>query len=182
MNWYKKAKQYTAYHGTNQEFDVFVLDQVGQDKKGATSKEGFWFTDSMEEGQQYADYSAKRSVPNQIDHNQKVQNLLSQIDQAEKQRNWNLYDKLTEEVESLEFGALRAEPSGQKVIKAVLEMQNPFVIDASQEGYSQQGIIDQAKREGHDGVIFKNISDSPQGGLTTTQYLVFNPSQIRIEK
>ena len=182
MNWYKKADQYTAFHGTNQEFDVFVLDQAGQDKKGATSKAGFWFTDSAEEGQQYADYSAKRSVPNQIEHNQKVQDMLSQIEQAEKRGNWDLSERLTNEVESLEFGALRAEPSGQRVVEAVLDMSNPLIIDASQKGYNQQKIIDKAKQEGYDGVIFKNISDSPQGGLITTQYIVFSPSQIRITK
>jgi len=180
MYWYKKAQQYTAFHGTNQDFDVFILDQAGQDKKGATSKEGFWFTDSIEEGQQYADYSAKRNISNQIEHNQKVQNLLSKIDQAEKQGNWSLSEELTSEVESLEFGAMREESKGQKVIKVILNIKNPFIIDASQENYDQQSSIDQAKKEGYDGIIFKNISDSPQGDLTTTQYLVFNSSQIKV--
>jgi len=171
----------TVYHGTNQNIKEFKLDQIGQDVKGLTSKSGFWFTNSIDEAQQYADYSAERMVPDSIEHEKKVNELLERISQAERKRDYDLVDKLTAEVEDLEFGAMQAEPSGQNIVNTFINIKNPLVVDASKKGFDQVEVINEAKKNNNDGVIFKNISDSPKGDLTTDQYLVFNPEQVLIK-
>ena len=54
-----KSQGEVVYHGTNQEFDQFQMSEE-QDRKGYTSGEGFWFTRSKEEAQQYAELSAMK--------------------------------------------------------------------------------------------------------------------------
>ena len=181
---YPTAEDYVAskdivYHGTNQPFEVFDKGLKGQDVKAESAKEGYWFTASKNEAQDYADYSARRSVPDQVAHEAKVEKLLERIDVAKRQRNYNLQGKLTEEVEELEATAIQAEPSGQRVIEANIEMKNPLVVDASVEGFSHMDAIEKAKKGGYDSIIFENIFDSPTGIDTTTQYVVFDKSQIK---
>lgn len=186
-NWYKKAKQYTAYHGTNQEFNGFEIGLKYQDQKARTSEAGFWFTNSMEEAQEYADYSAKRTVPNQISHENKIQEYLGQIQRAEQQGDWDLQERLTMEMEEMEFGAIYAEPEGQKIIEVVLTINNPYVVKADEKSFDIEQAIEVAKANGHDGVIFNEIHDCPKMLSSpeiklTTQYLVFGPSQIEVVK
>jgi hypothetical protein len=185
MNWYKIANQYIGYHGTNQDFDLFQIGLKNQDQKGKSSKGGFWFTNLMAEAKQYADYSAQRSVPNQIEHEKKIQEYLKRIQIAERQRNWSLQEKLTEEMETLEYDAINAEPSGQKIIEAILTLNNPYVVDASESNFDPLQTIDIAKANGHDGVIFNNMYDSPKMLSSdvprTTQYLIFDSKNIKIK-
>tara|TARA_R110000868_G_C10972640_1_gene770670 strand:- start:6458 stop:10870 length:4413 start_codon:yes stop_codon:yes gene_type:complete len=173
-----KAQGETVYHGTNQQFDEFKKIK-GQDLKGATSKDGFWFTNSGDEARDYAEYSAKRNVPDRIGHEKKVNSLLKQLESAEKARNFDLVDKLTQQVEELEVNAMRSAPSGQRVVEANLYYKNPKIIKAETLTSEQGSIISKAKKEGHDAVIFENIADSPFGGRTTTQTVVFDPSKIK---
>ena len=186
MNWYKKANSYVAYHGTNQNFDSFEIGQEYQDQKARTSEAGYWFTNSIEEAQEYADNSAERTVPNQIEHENKVQDYLRQIQIAERQGNWDLQEKLTNEMETMEFGAIHAEPTGQKILKVVLTINNPYVVDASERGFEMEEVISFAKNNNHDGVIFNNIIDSPKMFSSpelksTTQYLVFDKNNVKIK-
>jgi hypothetical protein len=185
MNWFKKASTYIGYHGTNQDFDQFQIGQKYQDQKGGTSKEGFWFTDSIEEAQEYAQYSAERTVTNQIEHEKKIQEYLRRIENAERRGDWGLQEQLILEMEDMEYGAINAPPSGQKVIEAVLTLNNPYIVDASEDGFDPQTTINTARRTGYDGVIFYNMFDSPKmfskiESKLTTQYLVFDNRNIQI--
>jgi hypothetical protein len=75
-----------------------------------------------------------------------------------------------------------------KVYETVLDMKNPLTIEIN--GRPEPGqltdTIKQAKKQGYDSVIFKNISDNPgvsirPGGeqFTSNHYVVFSPSQIK---
>lgn len=185
--WYKKAQQYIGYHGTNQGFTTFQIGQEFQDQKSHTSAAGFWFTDSIDEAQEYADYSAERTVPNQIEHEKKIREYLHKIQMAKMRRDWDLEEKLTMEMEALESEAMYDDTAERKIIEAILTLNNPYKVDASQEGFDPRTIIDFAKKNGHDGVIFYNMFDSPKmfsklDKTSTTQYLVFDESNIKIRR
>jgi predicted GNAT family acetyltransferase len=179
------SKPIRAYHGTNQDFEDFEIGKEGQDVKAKTSEAGFWFTASEDEAKVYADYSAKRSVPNQVEHEKKVKELQGRIEEANNNRDFNTAEQLTEELEDLEANAIQAEPSGQRVVKADLNMKNPLIVDASTDDFDMQKSIAQAKKESKDGVVFEKISDAPnyEAGIgPTTQYLVFDKKQITTGK
>jgi hypothetical protein len=60
-----------------------------------------------------------------------------------------------------------------------VKMQNPYVFDYKNESDNTEGLtahIRRAKKAGHDGVIFKNLSD---GADIDTIMVAFDPSQIR---
>src|SRR5690606_7721169 len=80
----------------------------------------------------------------------------------------------TEELQSYELG-------GANVIPAFLSIRNPLEHDFGDElfdPYSVELVIRRARREGHDGVIIRNIQNF-EGGDTSTTYIVFQPEQIK---
>ena len=145
-----------VYHGTNQDFDEFALDTRGVATKGSTSKEGYWFTSSEEEAQQYADYSAKQNLEDADGHEKKIEEYLKRIKMAERKQDWDLAEQLTSEMEELEFDAMQSEPSGQRIVKAYLNIENPYVYDAKNSAaFDQSTVIKKEKKKGYDGFIVK---------------------------
>ena len=74
----------------------------------------------------------------------------------------------------------------QPIYKAYLKIENPFIVDAQGRPYHEfieemRSNIDWAYRNGHDGVIIKNIRDSYYDSNKTKAdtYVVFNPEQIK---
>ncbi|TSA58074.1 hypothetical protein D4R42_00400, partial [bacterium] len=176
-----KGQGEATYHGTNQEFTEFKVME-GQDKKGVTSGEGVWLTKSADEAQQYADYSASRNVPDAMEHEAKVDKLLDEIAVAEKQGNWDLSAELTQQVEKMETDAMYGEPTGQRVVEAYPIIENPKTVDGSSITGNQAEIIAEAKKEGYDSVIFKDISDSPYEKITTDQIVVFDANKVKTKQ
>lgn len=163
------------YHGSNQSFNSFKL---GLDEKGVTSKYGFWFTDSLDEAKQYGHQSSTRMRSNQEQHDTQINSYMDRIEKAERKGDWDLHDKLTHEMEELEF----SDDISNKyfVYKAKINLHNPLTFDSS-KSFDQETIIKRAIKDGHDGVIFINISDSPYGlPNTTNQIVVFNADNIEI--
>jgi len=74
---------------------------------------------------------------------------------------------------------------GGNVMPVYLSMQNPMIVDAEGQMYTKvEPLIREAKKKGHDGVIFKNVADQPgaAGSLQVTThdaYVVFKPEQIK---
>jgi hypothetical protein len=83
------------------------------------------------------------------------------------------------------FAYPQSSAEGGNVMPVYLSMQNPLVVDAENQMYTKvEDIIRKAKKDGYDGVILKNIIDSPgaAGSLRTyehTAYVAFNPNQIK---
>lgn len=68
----------------------------------------------------------------------------------------------------------------RRIVSAHLDMKNPYIFDYDGGEGTTEGLtshIKKAKKEGHDGVIFKNLAD---GGEKDTIYVVFEPKQIKI--
>ena len=165
-----------AYHGTNQ--NITSQFKHGLDHKGVTSKYGYWFTDSIDEAKQYGKQSSNRMRSNAEDHDKLIDKYLKRIELAERKGNWDLYDKLTEEMEAIEFSD---DDKSYYVYTVNLSLENPFVYEVGDEYFDQETVINHAIKKKYDSVIFKNISDSPYGGIgRTTQYVVFDPSDIKI--
>ena len=162
------------YHGSNQDVDTF---KHGVDNKGVTSKYGFWFTDSIDEAKQYGKQSSERIRPDQEAHEKKMESYMRSIESAERSGDWELYDRLTQEMEELEFGEY---DNSYHVYTVRVSLNNPFIFDASNH-FDQETVIKSAIEKGHDGVIFKNISDSPYGLKNrTNQVVAFNSDSIKI--
>jgi hypothetical protein len=109
--------------------------------------------------------------------------LQKKIDAAERRRDWGEQERLVAEMEDLDIGAIRAEPSGQNVLPVYLSIQNPVRVDAG-GGSLPRGwadMIEKAKADGHDGMILENVRDDPTGGggASSTHYFAFEPTQIK---
>jgi len=77
---------------------------------------------------------------------------------------------------------------GESVYPVYLSMQNPLVVDAGAKGRGtadeiaiglHSHLVEQAKKDGRDGVIVKNVHDSPVETDPHTVYIVFRPEQIK---
>lgn len=74
---------------------------------------------------------------------------------------------------------------GGNVMPVYLSIQNPMIVDAEGQMYTKvEPLIREAKKKGHDGVIFKNVADQPgaAGSLQVTThdaYVVFKKEQIK---
>lgn len=83
------------------------------------------------------------------------------------------------------FAYPQSSAEGGNVMPVYLSLQNPLVVDAENQMYSQvESIIKKAKKDGYDGVILKNLIDQPgaAGSLQTyehTAYVAFSPNQIK---
>ena len=74
------------------------------------------------------------------------------------------------------------------ILKSYLSIQNPKVIDAKGQSWGQRGgprgqseQIDEAKAEGHDGLIIRNTLDTynVRGNARANVYIAFKPTQIK---
>lgn len=195
---YKSAEEFVnnqkiLYHGTNQDFDKFVKSDLGKSTGAVSAKEGFFFTDNMSEAQNYANVADSKMVANFKKFQKQSEKYAKMVELAENQAqrtgDWDKVTKLQEEWNKFEFDATRdAVVKNAKVYETVLDMKNPLTIEIN--GRPEPGqltdTIKQAKKQGYDSVIFKNISDNPgvsirPGGeqFTSNHYVVFSPSQIK---
>lgn len=77
---------------------------------------------------------------------------------------------------------MKSAPPGSNIIPVWTKMVKPKVVDWGGTSYNNakmKAILAQAKKEGHDVVIIKNIIDVGSGGKPQTQYAFFKPGNIR---
>lgn len=189
-----KAQGTPIYHGTNQDFDSFSVSSRGNMTKAISAKEGTFFTDSKEEAQIYAEEADRRLVANEKNFNKQVAKLQKLQQQAERKaqttrnpEDWKKSEDLTTQIEDYYLNETRDNPTqNAKVIEAYHTLKNPKVVDfegssaldSSTGGISK--LIKEAKKEGYDGLIMKNISDSPiRLDKPTTHTVVFDVKQIK---
>jgi len=80
-----------------------------------------------------------------------------------------------------------AEEYGRYIHEISVNINNPFVFDAQGESWftiSQRGIINEAKKNGYDAVIFKNISDGKyrKSYITDSVYAIFDIGSINVSR
>ena len=86
--------------------------------------------------------------------------------------------------ETAEIDATREDASTNvQIISAYLSLQNPLVANFNGGHTSEYGVIEdvvaKALKDGHDGVIMRDIHDSPLGGRVSDHYVVFSAKQIK---
>jgi hypothetical protein len=189
-DWINLLENYIGYHGTNQPFTAFSFHRAAMSTgKGGGAEHAFFFTDDPEEAAAYALHAGNTVVSNVDQFEEDSARLKKEVDRLERQAHrtgdWEPYEKAMSEWENLEIGATREDPMiGHRVIKADLDIQNPYEIDFHGQTLISVYDLDQqvikAKADGHDGVILYNVNDSPKGGFISTHYAVFSPEQIHI--
>jgi hypothetical protein len=192
-NWFNGSKVVDSngnpmpvFHGTNQSFDTFDSSTLGNNTKSSSAKEGFFFTETLNEAKEYANMSASKNLPNEKDFEEKEEEYIKKLEDAQRKNDFELYEKINQEMEEHAFNAIYSEPSGQKIYSAYLNIKNPMIVDCKDENQINKvlsnlaSVISFAKKNGHDGVKLIDIQD---GYIEpTNQWVAFNPSQIRIEE
>ena len=90
---------------------------------------------------------------------------------------------LSLEAEEMETRALQAEPAGERVLLCEVVLENPLEVDgASRAVVTDLGAVLRAARgAGHDGVIIRDIADTPAGAFEPDDHIaVFDPGTVRI--
>ena len=178
-----------VYHGTNQQIEEFDVSRGGAstgDNAGATK--AFFFTDNLEVAGQYAEQAGKRVIANVAAYEKESARLQKEAARLEKAANrtgdWDAYERAMEAWENHEANALYADDAeGQNTVEVYLSLQNPMVVDFEGGRLSADRdldrLIDDAKAIGHDGLILRNLEDSPQMGIVSDQFVAFDPTQIK---
>ena len=178
-----------VYHGTNQQIEEFDVSRGGAstgDNAGATK--AFFFTDNLEVAGQYAEQAGKRVIANVAAYEKESARLQKEAARLEKAANrtgdWDAYERAMEAWETHEANALYADDAeGQNTVEVYLSLQNPMVVDFEGGRLSADRdldrLIDDAKAIGHDGLILRNLEDSPQMGIVSDQFVAFDPTQIK---
>tara|TARA_R110000737_G_scaffold31803_2_gene50190 strand:- start:1647 stop:3791 length:2145 start_codon:yes stop_codon:yes gene_type:complete len=152
-----------AFHGTKGDIESFDPGLLGATTGAPSARVGFFFS---------ADPKTARTYASQADVAEVNPKAVAEVERLKVK----LADN-PDEVMALD--QFKAEALGRNIIPVKLRLQNPLVHDFAGEGYrdvSYRELLEQAKRDGKDGVIFKNTRD---GGPVTDIYVVFEPSQIR---
>lgn len=174
---------YQVWHGTNQDFPAFDPAHLGVNTANGASRAAFFFAGREDTAWAYADLAAKHLVPQQAAHEKKVRELLEAAQLAERRGKFDAAERLTLEAEDLEAAALQAEPAGQRVLRCALHIENPYEIDGSDHRVvtNLAAVLDHARASGHDGVILRDILDTPSGeGQRDDHFAVFDAAQIEI--
>jgi len=174
---------FTAYHGTNQEFDAFEDRFLGSANPNNASRSAFFFSMGPQAASDYAYHAARTMVPQWDVHEKKVAELLARADQAMRRGNNDLYESLISELEEIEGEALHAEPAGAIVLECSLALENPMEIDAQDRSVLVDlgAVIERARAAGHDALIIREIRDTPSGMCLPDDHIaVFDAAKIEI--
>ncbi len=177
------------YHGTNQPINEFSRDRLGQSTRSFSSYKAFFFTDDPGCAAAYAMHATRSTVASVEEFESKRDELQKNAERLEaiarRTGDWDAYEKAYEAYENCEMDAIREpEGTGACVYPVRLIMKNPLVVDmADRIGFDSVdtlGVVNKAQADGHDGVVIKNISDTPGDvAFTCTHIAVFNPNQIQ---
>jgi hypothetical protein len=157
------------YHGTAADFETFDASKLGaNDPLARDAKEAFFFTTSPEIATQYADEAARVAAQRKV--------------YATPEGRAQLKNPTREGAERV-GKMIEAEIKGAKAVPVNFRLRNPKIITTIKE-YDPDtdevaNAIAQAKAEGHDGVIFKGMSDALRGNkIVADTYAIFDPANI----
>lgn len=173
------------HHGTNQDFATFLRSPPRRSTHGASNGSGIFFSTSKAVSSQYAMLAQKMFYPD--NHNaveRKISNLVRSADEAAKRRDFDTYERLTEEAGDLE-AEMRQTEHGPRVLSVEIDMRHPKVLKevGAIDLREMTEILSAAERDGHDAVIFEDIVDSVSELVSPEPYshvVVFDPQICRI--
>ncbi len=186
------GKPLVVYHGTNQPLEAFSFDRGGMATgKGGGATKGFFFTSDENEAGDYAENAGNVVVSNVEQFERERSRLQKEVSRLEKvaqrtnkRADWDAYEQAMLAWETLEIDATREDPNvGRNVIAGYLSIQNPMTIDFAGGKISSASDLETqvaaAKAAGHDGLILRNINDSPKGGYVSDHFVAFEATQIK---
>ena len=182
-----EGKPLVVYHGT---------DRPGFSEFSAKNKRNIDYGDALyftSDAVTASDYSQNvRNIPGRTELDKEAQPLRMRLAELLRQA-----DRPTDEIRQIsarlkeintqlsKVTASRTYQAGNAAVYPVyLKMENPLVVDGGRRFHSDvmPGLIEQAKANGHDGLIVKNIQDpaSLEGmGEAITTYAVFDNTQVK---
>lgn len=187
-----KAAGYTigpVYHGSAARFNQFKRNFLGTATGGQSANEAFFFSTSDRTARNYASYASEEGP---------VKELMRKAEKAEAKGDFDLYEKLLEQAEGLEFGpdaqVLREQRRQQSKVYDVYLKGRFLEFDAegktpaelsSAKAFKQfdgslTAALKQAKRKGYDGVVFRNLDDAPNLSDPSDHYAIFDPNRIKL--
>lgn len=152
-----------VYHGSRNNFEVFEHKEgLDSDINSINTKEAFFFVNDDIAADEFAE----------VQREAQIIRLQAEKHVGSGYNNLNEKQRLDEEIKKQSY-------NDNIRYNVYLSIQNPIIADFKGEEYNTEkvdALILQAKENGNDGVIIKNINDV---GGTHTQYAVFNPEQIK---
>lgn len=187
----ESGKPLVVYHGTSQNIEEFNTSRMGE--SGAKHGEVYWATTSTEMADDFAEHSAEY---NYLRGQSANYDLIEEKDAPLREREKSLILELQKKPAAKRKAAIEKELNdinekrldlrytGQNILPVYVQARNPLVYDAGGKYLKEEQrnrILDRAKREGNDSVLFKNLVDSPRGGteVPADVYAVFSPTQIK---
>lgn len=198
--WFGKSKvvnkdgtPMVVYHGTDASFDTFSRHMLGSNTGAPSARKGFFFTDRPKTATNYS--LSQMSREQRDDHYAAIYDQIALYERLADERP---YDPKMQKGLRFQAQALREqmdEKSGPNIMPVYLSIQNPLVHDfkgARWRDVRYKALIDQAEREGRDGLILKRTYDGGQNLVTLvagaatkgmigseTVYIAFRPEQIK---
>lgn len=172
-----------AWHGTNQEFDRFDPDRLGFANPNEASRAALFLAMRPETAWAYAESAARKLIPDQAAHEARVGGLLERAERASRRGDHDLSERLHLEAEEIETRALQADPAGARALLCEVVLENPLEVDGTSHAvFRDLGAVLRAARDaGHDGVIIRDIADTPAGAFHSDDHIaVFDPGRVRI--
>lgn len=150
-----QGKPLVVYHGTGADIDSF---RKGNGAGSRESRIGFWFTENRDAAGEFADFAARGSGANVTPVYLRMENPL-EVENYNQIR--DLIDGFTDfEKPDYIVGGRQIRMTGDNVRHAEL--------------------VADLRAKGHDGIVLRNtLTDSPDGVTPITQYVVFEPTQIK---
>lgn len=172
-----------AWHGTNQKFDRFDPDRLGFANPNEASRAALFL--AMREGTAwaYAESAARKLIPDQAAHEARVAALLERAERASRRGDHDLSERLYLEAEEAETRALQAAPAGARVLLCEVSLKTPLEVDGTSRAVVKDlgAVLRAARGAGHDGVIIRDIADTPAGAFEPDDHIaVFEPETVRI--
>ena len=102
-----------------------------------------------------------------------------------KESDWAKHSKMVDEYEALEKKLKTDRMGGQNITPAFLAIKKPAVMDAKGETFTTlsdeiNSFLKEAKKNGHDGAIIKNLDDDPGfSDRVGNHFVIFDPKQAK---
>jgi hypothetical protein len=151
---------YTAYHGSAYNFSHFDESKRGVSTNAPSAKEATFFTSKKSIADGYAELGGGQQV---IELRAEADRLETE---ARRTNNQDLFDKaarLSDQADNIELGQAREGTQVGNVQAFQLNINNPLVVQKNGTAFNEKeavDIIQQAKKDGYDSVIFRNVADA----------------------
>ena len=170
----------TVFHGSKTKgFDIFEYSPDRQ--TGTDYGEAYYFTSDYDKAKAYA-YDSEKD-PRIVEWKEKKQELINKyLETNDPKYTKEMYELKVDGKNLEQILAAGDYDTGGSVIAVYLDLKNPLVVDAHQRDYYRvyPEYFKQARENGHDGIIVKNVNDNPRGEPRPIDvYIAFKPEQIK---